>query len=385
LGKEIVKTECLGCAETFDGIVMDCEKCGGVPVLRLSDMEWDISSNRPNIWRYASMLPKFKRYVTLGEGLTPIRKYRKYKLKLELRNPTGSYADRASAVLSSYFLSKDPNAPVRIKYASDFTYSLVSYLIGVPEVEVVLDDPFSVEVEEILSLIELGATVNFSDASAQLSYMNPLTIEGLKTTVFELFERGIKRGKIFVPAETGILAISIWKGIEDLRAIGEDAGFEVVAVHLEGMKVPSSLDRVSGIDIFEVSRDKALKKLIELAKAGIKTKLLSAASLEAMEEDGEEGSIAIITASDSRRRTLPVGKNSRLSKEILRLLSEGGGGTAYEIWERMGKYTLRGVYKTLASMESAGLVASSFSVEGRRKKKVYFLPNEDMKKGSSNS
>jgi predicted transcriptional regulator len=36
-------------------------------------------------------------------------------------------------------------------------------------------------------------------------------------------------------------------------------------------------------------------------------------------------------------------------------------------------------------MESAGLVASSFSVEGRRKKKVYFLPNEDMKKGSSNS
>lgn len=318
------------------------------------------------------MLPNFVRKISLGEGITPIRKAGDVRVKLETRNPTGSYADRSSAMISSYILSSEPGKAVRISYSRDFTYSLVSYLMGIADVEVILGDPEQVDPDEVLLLTELGANITFNVSGGYLSYANPLTIEGLKTITFELLERGFREGKVFVPAETGLLALSIWKGREDLRQAGVDSNIEVVAVQLEGGQQPEILKHIDDVRVVNVSREKALGEMIELAKAGIKTKLISAASLAALRERKERKSIAIITAASNRPKPLGARK-SKLTDEIVEVLREIKEGTAYEVWERLGKYTLRGVYKSLVSLERLGMVASMYKMDGKRKKKIYFL------------
>ncbi|MEM0021233.1 MAG: hypothetical protein QW039_02105 [Fervidicoccaceae archaeon] len=367
-----ILTECLSCGITREGIYLSCENCDGVPILRIRELKWRVAQNVPNIWRYSSMLPNFVRKISLGEGITPIRKAGDVRVKLETRNPTGSYADRSSAMISSYILSSEPGKAVRISYSRDFTYSLVSYLMGIADVEVILGDPEQVDPDEVLLLTELGANITFNVSGGYLSYANPLTIEGLKTITFELLERGFREGKVFVPAETGLLALSIWKGREDLRQAGVDSNIEVVAVQLEGGQQPEILKHIDDVRVVNVSREKALGEMIELAKAGIKTKLISAASLAALRERKERKSIAIITAASNRPKPLGARK-SKLTDEIVEVLREIKEGTAYEVWERLGKYTLRGVYKSLVSLERLGMVASMYKMDGKRKKKIYFL------------
>jgi threonine synthase len=373
-----VITECLNCGKTFEGIVLSCEGCNGIPILRLKDMKWKVRQGIPNIWRYQSMLPKFDRIVSLGEGLTPIRRLGNIGIKLESRNPSGSYADRASALIASYFLSAKPSSVVKINYSRDFAHSLASYLVGIAGIEVYLEDLNNVDADEVLYLTEMGANIKFGKGDSSLSYMNPLTIEGLKTIAFELVERGFTNGRIYVPAETGLLALSLWKGIEDLNEVGVSTELEVVAVYLEGTNPPDILRSVKQIRSIAVGREKALSELIELAKRGTKTKLISASPLAAAKEMGGKNSIVILTATSAKTSPLIGFKKSKLAKEILLVLREMGGGTAYEVWERLGKYTLRGGYKSLVSLERAGLVRSEYSVEGkRRKRKVYLSINEE--------
>jgi len=365
-----MRTECIPCGKVFEGITLSCGECG-VPVLRLGGMKWKVKQGIPNIWRYQHMLPPLQRRVSLGEGLTPLRRLDGTLVKLETRNPTGSYADRASAMIASYYASFPPSLPVRINYAKDFALSIASYMTGIAGVEIYLEDPGSVDTEEILTLAELGASVKFSREGDVLSYMNPLTIEGLKTIVFEIFERGFTRGCIIVPAETGLLALSMWKGLEDLREAGEEADLDIVAVHLEGTSPPEILKGIRGVRSFAISREKTLKALIELARSGIKTKLIAAAPVAAAGEIGCRRSISIITASSAKYIPQSRGSRSKLAREVLEILKEVKSGTAYEIWEALGKYTLRGVYKALVSLERSGLVRSEYDVKGRKRKKIY--------------
>jgi threonine synthase len=55
--------------------------------------------------------------------------------------------------------------------------------------------------------------------------------------VFELFERGVKAEHIVVPVETGLLAYSISKGIQDLHEAGLSIDYQVVGV-LKTVKYP---------------------------------------------------------------------------------------------------------------------------------------------------
>lgn len=45
------------------------------------------------------MLPKAREEVSLGEGYTPVRHMGKFLLKLEGRNPSGSYMDRGGTAV----------------------------------------------------------------------------------------------------------------------------------------------------------------------------------------------------------------------------------------------------------------------------------------------
>ena len=66
----------------------------------LTNLHIDI--NEESLWRYASVLPKIKERVTLGEGFTPLIPIsEKIFVKNETVNPTGSFKDRGMSLAIS--------------------------------------------------------------------------------------------------------------------------------------------------------------------------------------------------------------------------------------------------------------------------------------------
>ncbi|MFH1447045.1 MAG: pyridoxal-phosphate dependent enzyme, partial [Chloroflexota bacterium] len=86
-----------------------CPFCGGIYEIDVnSDFKLGhIDDTLPGIWRYRSVfgIPQTAPVTYLGEGDTPIIWRKAFSkdiiFKLEFLNPTGSYKDRATAVLTS--------------------------------------------------------------------------------------------------------------------------------------------------------------------------------------------------------------------------------------------------------------------------------------------
>jgi len=116
--------------------------------------------------------------------------------------------------------------------------------------------------------------------------------------------------------------------------------------------------------------EEAIESMVLLAKRGVKVKLLSAAAVALASTLGR--SLAVVTAGYGRRRLRRLYTRSRVGKEVLRVLGRLGEATAYEIWSELGgRFSLRGVYKSLASLEEQGLVHYRYVVKGGRKVKLY--------------
>ncbi|MET1101103.1 MAG: pyridoxal-phosphate dependent enzyme [Pyrodictiaceae archaeon] len=348
--------------------------------LVLHDISWRVKKDEPSLWRYSTMLPYFPRKVSFGEGYTPLRRYSKdVFLKLENMNPTGSYSDRASSVIASYFESTgllSGRGTIIIEYNEDFALSIAYYLHERSKLRVFFREPGKANPIEVISLERLGAEMRFKPGShsGTLSYINPLSIEGLKTITLEVIERSINVENIIAPAETGLLSYSIAKGLEDARKAGIETDYNIVAVLIEDAEKPSLLDLAEQrIKTARVSSEEVVKSIVALSRKGIWVKPLSAAALAEAENRGR--SIAIITSSLRRQLLIPVSKTkrSRLKEEILKTIRVLGEATAYEVWERLqGKYTLRGVYKALKGLEQEGTICSKYKMQGRRRIKVYY-------------
>ncbi|MET1128511.1 MAG: pyridoxal-phosphate dependent enzyme [Thermoproteota archaeon] len=365
-----VQSFCPRCGARAPGIHLRCPRCGGLTLLELPNPRWKVESSVPSIWRYWRLLPRLPRRVSLGEGLTPLRRVGGTLVKLESRNPTGSYADRASSLLASYLASKGAGR-VSFEYSEDFAYSLAYYLRGLAEVEVVIPDPSRIDAMEVVALVSLGALVSFGRGSGTLSYASSLAVEGLKTIALELVERGVRAERVVVPAETGLLALSVWKGLRDAERAGAPAGYEVVAAALEGAPEPELARLAPGVRVERVGAEEAVVSLVELARRGIRAKLLAAAALAAAERLG--GSVAVVTVSQRRAPPLRAARRSQLKEAVEKVLAALGEATAYDLWARLRGYSLRGVYRALSSLEREGRVCSSYRAEGSRKVKLYRL------------
>ncbi|MEM0233492.1 MAG: hypothetical protein QXL22_05680 [Candidatus Nezhaarchaeales archaeon] len=113
---------------------------------------------------------------------------------------------------------------------------------------------FEMDPEDIMLLAGKGLNIvhEYPDSSTVVCYENPLTIEGLKTIVFELYEQGVKAENVVVPSKSGVLASSLYKGIDNLIEVGIETCFQVTAVTLKGFN-PQVLRNLRGIRIIEVS------------------------------------------------------------------------------------------------------------------------------------
>jgi len=364
--------KCTVCGRMIGGPQPTCPHCGGLVTVEYEEYVYRIDKSKPGIWRYSSLLPRFNGMISRGEGLTPVSKVEGVLVKNERKNPTGSYADRASAVIASYIRNANLEY-VTTSYVDDFTYSLIVYLKGITKVRVLLEDLHQVSFNDLLKFIdsegvELALKSGMSVQDNTIEYVNPLTIEGLKTIIFEIYERRLNVENIVVPMETGVLAYSLAKGIEDLRRSGLDVNYNVVAVMIRNSRGQVVVSRPE-IRIVHVEGYEVLKVLNKLAKRGFITKPISAASYAIAENLGS--SIAVITMGFKPYKVTL--RETRLKDVILKVLSEKGPLTAYGVWRENPRYTLRGYYKALKSMELRGEVCSEIALKGARRVKLYKL------------
>lgn len=367
--------KCLRCKceqefrDAADLLNSHCPRCDGLLVVEYTRPVFKINPKERGVWRYSSLLPNPQKKISLGEGLTKTSWVGGVLVKNERSNPTGTYADRASALITS-FLSELGETPVGVEYAPEFTRSIVTYInrtLG-SRVTVISDDLLSVDPEDAMLFASLDIVLSSRPPRGVIiSYVNPLLVEGLKTIVFEMLEQEVKADYIVVPTKSGALALSIWKGLQDLKKAGVEFSMEVVAATPSGCK-PPLLSYCNDIKIVQVPLEELYESYKELARRGFTIKPIAALGYHVAKNLGR--AIAVVTMGYKPRSTR---KTSNVKKLVLDLLSKRPMLTAYEIWKENPVYTLRAVYKAVKSLEESHLICFEVVSRGRRKVKLYKL------------
>ncbi len=188
-----------------------------------------------------SSLPKLK------VGNTPLYKYDHLEsdplpfhlfLKDDSQNPTFSYKDRASALVSAFALENGLDTIVAASTGN--AGSSLAGICAAQRQKAVIMVPESAPIAKISQVLMYGATLvpvkGTYDDAFELSLAatkvfgwynrntgyNPLTIEGKKTAAFELLEQmgSQKIDRIFVSVGDGVIISGIYKGFEDLLKLG---------------------------------------------------------------------------------------------------------------------------------------------------------------------
>lgn len=219
--------------------------CGGLWTLSYDHEPFSLAGvdrDEWSIFRYRRFLPLLDddswRRVSMGEGMTPIvRLNRDVMLKLDYLMPTLSLKDRGSSVLMANiktsgftFVAEDSTGN-----AAD---SIAAYA-GRAEVSCEVFVPRGVPSHQIDQIVSHGATCTVVDGDREqcarvcrarvrgdgLYYAshatNPFFVEGMKTYVYEVFERmGRIPANLVVPVGNASLFLGIVAGLDDLIAAG---------------------------------------------------------------------------------------------------------------------------------------------------------------------
>jgi threonine synthase len=236
--------------------VLTCLKCGGIV-----DIEYDLSkvqltltkeSLKPgirSIWRYVELLP-LKRYdciVSLGEGVTPLKKAPNYgnavgitdlTLKLDYMNPTGSFKDRGTTVTVSKLRERGITSAMDDS-SGNAGVSLAAYCASAG-IECTLYVPASIPAEKLIQARIHGARIervpgsrtdvaraaetrSKSSGPYYASHnLSPFFFEGMKTLAYETVEMSnweVPDHLIF-PVGGGTLIAGAWKGFQELTQLG---------------------------------------------------------------------------------------------------------------------------------------------------------------------
>ncbi len=223
--------------------------------LRLDLTPPDITARRErSIWRYSALLPVEKLPETGGVidsvGMTPLyapsalgSRYgiENFWVKDESRNPTGSFKDRASAIVLAQ--AQAAHEPIIVAASTGNAGAALAGLAAAIGQNVLILAPKTAPKAKVAQLLAYGAEVilvdgSYDDAfdlSLQLTEtygwynrntgFNPLTVEGKKTGAFELWEalKLYERDqplKIFVSVGDGNIISGLYKGFYDLNELG---------------------------------------------------------------------------------------------------------------------------------------------------------------------
>lgn len=155
-------------------------------------------------------------------------------LKDDSQNPTYSFKDRASAVVSAY--AKEQGYGVIVTASTGNAGSSLAGVCAAQNQKAVVIVPATAPIAKLSQIIMYGAKIvpvkgTYDDAfdlsikaSEEFGWynrntaFNPLTIEGKKTVAFELFEQlgHTIPDRVFVPVGDGVIISGVYKGFEDL-------------------------------------------------------------------------------------------------------------------------------------------------------------------------
>ncbi len=213
---------------------------------------------------YLELLPieNLASLPNLHIGKTPLYKQEKLEgkklpfhlfLKDDSQNPTFSFKDRASALVSAY--AKEQGFNTLVAASTGNAGSSLSGICAAQGQKAIIIVPQSAPAAKLTQIIMYGAGIvpvqGTYDDAFDLSIkateifgwynrntaFNPMTIEGKKTVSFELYEQ-LKQAipdRIFVPVGDGVIISGVYKGYEDLLKLGIiDTLPTIVAVQSKG-------------------------------------------------------------------------------------------------------------------------------------------------------
>ncbi len=240
--KMIACTRC-GAAYPSDSIPYLCPDCGGI--YDFNDLpEYDEArlTVEPGLWRYRHTfgLPADAPMVYLGEGdtpLVPVQVFgRTVYFKLEYLNPTGSFKDRGTAVLTSFLRSRGVTVAVEDSsgnagasfsaYAAsagiDARVFVPAYASGPKRAQI---EAYGAHVDPIAGPRSHAADAVREAADQGLVYAShaylPQGLAGFTTAAFELnAQLGQPPGVVIVPAGQGLLLLAMGRGFQMLQRAG---------------------------------------------------------------------------------------------------------------------------------------------------------------------
>jgi len=276
---EKFKYECIDCGKQYDSskLMYLCPSCSkenidsSPPKGVLRIVYNFFENNQKNFLfdnllkdNFLSVLPiiNMKSYPNLKIGKTPLYKIdnlnsEKLNFKLYLKddsqNPTFSFKDRASAIVSAF--AKENNISTIVAASTGNAGSSLAGICAAQNQQAIIIVPESAPLAKLTQIIMYGATIvpvkgTYDDAfdlsieatkefgwyNRNTAY-NPLTIEGKKTVSFEIYDQLNETlpDRIFVPTGDGVIISGVYKGFEDLLNLNIiDKMPTIVAVQSEG-------------------------------------------------------------------------------------------------------------------------------------------------------
>ena len=215
-----------------------------------------LENRETSIWRYLPLLP----VEDPGSWNTPLRqvgctpvyqpdtlrqdlKLRQLYIKDESRNPSASFKDRASAVVTARM--KMTNQEIVVAASTGNAGAATACMAASVGLRAVIFAPRTAPPAKVAQLLTFGAQVILVDGNYDQAFdlslaasetfgwynrntgHNPFTAEGKKTAAFEIWEQVLRLLpaaseplKIYIPVGDGNIISGIHKGFKDLLALG---------------------------------------------------------------------------------------------------------------------------------------------------------------------
>ncbi|MFW9852655.1 MAG: pyridoxal-phosphate dependent enzyme [Candidatus Thorarchaeota archaeon] len=427
----INQPRCINCNKEIEEPLLRCPYCESLVTIPPIEGPPLSKINLASMWSLQSFIPIFKNPISLAEGNTPLLHLTKDSdlkylgLKLEFRNPTGTFRDRACSLILSDAYQRKYDKIVGASTGS-FSISLSAYAAkaGIESINVV---PHNLELSKIEQMklygskvIEKGEFVNDAITAAEKTAdkeqaysatpeKNLLTIEGQKTISLEILLQKENIESIIVPRGSGSLVYSIYRGLEDALASGWIKNIpKLYTVSLEKTKTSYLAESLDSKQPFLLREVEDLLKKTDGKEIGIKASVMIEEALKIAKSEGlfiepasasviaaarrlinnkelePSRSVAILTGSGfnalnifasqvrgKKKIVWGLSESSTTKFEILNLIAEEKADYGYAIWESLGRDSIRiqAIYQHLSELESKGLI----NVKEKKGKRNHYI------------
>jgi len=238
--------QCTNCHKPYpeSGVPYRCKNCGGIFDLSVwppFDVQ-RIDSSQPGIWRYIHSfgLPAEASSYSLGEGNTPLVwgdvASQKVAFKCEYLNPTGSFKDRGSTIITSYLrfqnvdeVVEDSSGNAGASLAAYCAKAGIKTQIFTPQhtsgpkrrqIEAYGAQVIEVEGSRSDAAMAVRDAADAGKVYASHAYL-PFNLVGYATAAYEIVDQlGEAPGSVFLPVGQGGLFLGMARGFEALMLAG---------------------------------------------------------------------------------------------------------------------------------------------------------------------